>query len=61
MVHQSECNTTFFPPSEIQVITDIKRIPLLRPPSFLRQKCAVEKLTINRDVRAKMSSEDDLI
>jgi hypothetical protein len=61
MVHQSECNTRFCPPSEIQVITHIKRIPLLKLPSFLHQKNITESLTINQIAEVTLSSRSTVI
>jgi hypothetical protein len=60
-VQQSECNTTFCPPSEIQVISHIKRIPLLKLPSFLHQKYIVESLTINQIATLTLSSRSTVI
>lgn len=61
MVHQSECNTRFFPPSEIQVITHIKRISMLKLPRFLHQKYIVENLTINQIADLTLSSRSTVI
>lgn len=61
MVHQSECNTRFCPPSEIQVITHIKRISLLKLPSFLHQKYVAESLTINQIAELTLSSRSTVI
>ncbi|MFN8791346.1 MAG: hypothetical protein ACK5Y2_07820, partial [Bdellovibrionales bacterium] len=47
VVHQSDCNTTFCPPEQIQVITHIKHVSLLKIKSFLQQKYLQERLTIN--------------
>ena len=61
MVHQSECNTRFCPPSEIQAITHIKRISLLKLPSFLHQKYIAENLTINQIAELTLSSRSTVI
>jgi len=61
MVQQSECNTRFCPPTEIQVITHIKRIPLLKLPSFLHQKYVTENLTINQIAELTLSSRSTVI
>ncbi len=56
LVHQRECNTTFCPPEQIQVITHIKHVPLLKVKSFLHQKYIAEGLTINQIAALTMSS-----
>lgn len=61
MVHQSTCNTVFCPPGEIRVITHIKRISLLKVPSFLHQKYCTEKLTINQIAALTLSSRSTVI
>lgn len=60
-MHHSGCNTRFCPPSEIQVITHIKRIPLLKLPSFLHQKYIAESLTINQIATLTLSSRSTVI
>ena len=60
-MHQSECNTRFCPPSEIQAITHIKRISLLKLPSFLHQKYVAENLTINQIAELTLSSRSTVI
>ena len=61
MVHQSDCNTVFCPPSEIQVITHIKQVSLLKLPGVLRQKYVVESLTINQIAGLTLSSRSTVI
>ena len=61
MVHQSDCNTTFCPPEQIQVITHIKHVSLLKIKSFLQQKYLVERLTINQIAAVTMSSRSTVI
>ena len=61
MVHQSDCNTTFCPPEQIQVITHIKHVSLLKIKSFLQQKYLAEKLTINQIVAVTLSSRSTVI
>lgn len=56
LVHQNDCKTTFCPPEQIQVITHIKHIPLLKIKSFLQQKYVEEGLTVNQIVALTMSS-----
>ncbi len=60
-MHQSDCNTRFFPTSEIQVITNIKRISLLKLPSFLHQKHIGENFTINQISELTLSSRSTVI
>lgn len=60
-MHQSECNTRFCPPSEIQVITNIKRVPLLKLPSFLHQKYVTENLTVNQIAELTLSSRSTVL
>ncbi len=55
-MHQRECNTTFCPPEQIQVITHIKHVSLLKVKSFLHQKYIAEGLTINQIAALTMSS-----
>lgn len=57
MVDPSVCNTIFCPPAEIQVVTHIKHLPLLKIKSFLHQKYVVEGLSINQLVTLTMSSK----
>ncbi|MFN8792315.1 MAG: hypothetical protein ACK5Y2_12750, partial [Bdellovibrionales bacterium] len=60
-VHQSDCNTTFCPPEQIQVITHIKHVSLLKIKSFLQQKYLQERLTINQIAGITMSSRSTVI
>lgn len=61
MVHQRDCNTTFCPPEQIQVITHIKHVSLLKIKSFLQQKYLIEKLTINQIAAVTLSSRSTVI
>lgn len=56
LVHQSNCNTMFCPPAQIQVITHINHVPLLKIKSFLHKKYIEEHLTINQIASVTMSS-----
>lgn len=61
LVHQGECNTTFCHPAQIQVITHIKHVSLLKIKSFLQQKYLHEQLTINQIAVITMSSRSTVI
>lgn len=61
VVHQSECNTIFCPPTEILVITHIKHVSLLRIKSFLHKKYVEEGLTINQIADVTMPSRSTVI
>lgn len=61
MVHQGDCNTVFCPPEQIQVITHIKHVSLLKIKSFLQQKYLEERLTINQIAAVTMSSRSTVI
>ena len=61
VVHRSDCNTIFCPPSQIQVITYIKHGPLFKIKSFLHQKYLEERLTINQIAALTMSSRSTII
>lgn len=61
MVHQSDCNATFCPPEQIQVITHIKHVSLLKIKSFLQKKYLEERLTINQIATITMSSRSTVI
>lgn len=60
-MHQSDCNTAFCPPEQIQVITHIKHVSLLKIKSFLQQKYLEERLTINQIATITMSSRSTVI
>ncbi len=60
-MHQSDCNTTFCPPDQIQVITHIKNVSLLKIKSFLQQKYLTEQLTINQIAGITLSSRSTVI
>jgi hypothetical protein len=57
VVDQSGCNTIFCPPAEIQVITNVKHIPLIKSKEFLHRKYVTEGLSIQQIVDLTMSSK----
>lgn len=61
MVHQTNCNTIFCPPAQIQVITHIKHVSLLKIKSFLQQRYIEERLTINQIAAVTLSSRSTVI
>lgn len=56
LVHQNDCNTIFCPPEQIQVITHIKHVSLLKIKNFLHKKYIEEGLTINQIAAITLSS-----
>lgn len=57
MVDQIGCNTRFCPPAEIQAISHIRHIPLIKSKEFLQRKYVIEGLSIQQIVDLTMSSK----
>lgn len=60
-MRQSDCNTSFCPPTQIQVVTHVKHVSLLKIKSFLHQKYIEERLTINQIADVTISSRSTVI